>query len=455
MKALEPNVEELKLMVKSFVDELQLGLRCHRASQFDQQNEECSFKMLDSYVPRPPNGSETGIYYALDFGGTNFRVVRASLEDGLLKSSQKHVSLSDCTTTKDLPKGLLDPMATASMMFDFFAESTKEFMQENGDLQRKQKVVPVGFTFSYPCSSKRVDSATLMVWTKGYETGRDTDDPVEGLDVAELMNHGFARKGVPLKVNCVANDTVGTLLSCGYSLAKEKAPCCVGVILGTGMNACYLEPQAKEFGYVGNIINIECGNFNRDTLPRINIDNELDFDDVGGRGRQHLEKMVSGAYLGEIVRRSLVKVFQYKTPPMMWNPGTLTAEDAAVIVGDKSAQLVVVGRKCFERWNATFDAKELHIVKDLCTAVYSRAAALSAMLIAGCCIRTGKLQRAMDGVTVGIDGSLFKHNQFFRENIREYLVHILGPKQASLVHLTCADDGSGLGAAILSAIVDS
>eukprot|EP01054_Gregarina_sp_Poly1_P011467 Gregarina_sp_Poly_1__11466@NODE_985_length_5470_cov_797_213215_g692_i0_p2_GENE_NODE_985_length_5470_cov_797_213215_g692_i0NODE_985_length_5470_cov_797_213215_g692_i0_p2_ORF_typecomplete_len514_score88_85Hexokinase_1/PF00349_21/1_9e51Hexokinase_2/PF03727_16/1_9e44_NODE_985_length_5470_cov_797_213215_g692_i037935334 len=446
--AFKPDPEELKKMTRSFVDELHIGLRCHKAHPFEHVAAECSFKMLDAYVPHPPTGDESGVFYALDFGGSNFRVVRCVMERGKMRVTQKKASLQECQT--DLPKGLLDPKASATMMFDFFAKTAEDFMRENGDISSDDPF-DLGFTFSYPCVARSLANAALVVWTKGFETGRETEDPVEGVDVAELMNMAVQLRGLPLKVNCVANDTVGTLLSCGYALPPEKPMCAVGMILGTGMNACYVDEHCLEYGYAGKIINIECGNFNRD-LPRTNVDFEIDFADVGGRGRQHLEKMVSGAYIGEICRRTFVKIFQFKAPALMWQAQSFSAEDAAICVGDKSPQLVVVARKCLERFNATFTLDELRWIQHICSLVFERGAALAAMIISGCSLKSGRLQEAMGGLTVGIDGSLYKCNPFFRDWIVYYLEVILGPKQASLVHLENSDDGSGLGAAILSAI---
>lgn len=37
--------------------------------------------MLPSYITRLPDGHEAGDVYAIDLGGTNFRVMRAQLSD--------------------------------------------------------------------------------------------------------------------------------------------------------------------------------------------------------------------------------------------------------------------------------------------------------------------------------------------------------------------------------------
>lgn len=98
---------------------------------------------------------------------------------------------------------------------------------------------------------------------------------MEGLDVVELMNAGFERSRIPLHVNAVLNDTVGTLLAGCYEMNRDShPPCLIGLILGTGVNACYFEKEASDYGYQGRVINIECGNFNRE-LPSTNVDLEV------------------------------------------------------------------------------------------------------------------------------------------------------------------------------------
>jgi len=450
IKELSLSKETMDNIVEDFIDELQIGLECHKKHPDLYVPKECSFKMLDSCVQGIPSGTESGVFYALDMGGTNFRVVRCQMKDGKIKESQCKASLA--SGGKGLAKGLLDGNATASSMFDFFAETVKKFMIEEGDINSSSQI-PCGFTFSFPCTLRKIDSANLIVWTKGFETGRNTSDPVEGVDVAELMNLAFRRQGVPMVINSVANDTVGTLLSCAYTLdTRQKPPCLIGLILGTGFNACYFEEHAKAFGYMGSIVNIESGNFNR--IPRISVDHAVDFSDVGGRGKQHLEKMVAGAYLGELARCAIVKVLQENAPALAHRPASLTSEDASAIIGDKSSSLVVVQRVVFEKWETDMSFEYLQMIQALCSAVFERSAALSACVIVGCAKKTNHLQEARGGLTVGIDGSLYKCNAFYRENVRSYL-KILLKDQAALVHLELADDGSGRGAGILAALVDS
>lgn len=64
------------------------------------------------------------------------------------------------------------------------------------------------------------------------------------------------------------------MLAGAYSKKPNMPPCQVGVILGTGMNGAYVQPDAKQYGYQGVVMNTELGGFNKD-LPRTDIDLEV------------------------------------------------------------------------------------------------------------------------------------------------------------------------------------
>lgn len=448
-----PRVDCLRQMVDNFAHELELGLMEHEKSPLKWRPDKCSFKMLDACVPALPTGDERGVFYALDFGGTNFRVVRAELGglDGKIRSVvQLKQNLLQAHTA--LPRGLMDGEATATQLFDFFATTCVKLMKQTGDFKEGMAPMGCGFTFSFPCSQRSINNAVLIEWTKAFETGRKTHDPVEGLNVGELMNAAFQRNGVPLKVVAVVNDTVGTLLSAAYETTIRSPPVLVGLILGTGMNACYVDGRAPDHGYDGIIINLECGNFNR-SLPLTNVDYELDFAESSNRGRQRLEKMVSGAYMGEIVRRAIIKVLQDKAPAASWIPFSLTSVNVARIAQDTSISLGTAATILMELYNHQFSLVELQIIKSLCLVVLDRGASLAAVIVAATARKSKHLQPAMGGVAVAVDGSVYKEIPLFQQQLRVHLENILGKESADLIKVVQADDGSGKGAAVLAAIL--
>ena len=63
-----------------------------------------------------------------------------------------------------------------------------------------------------------------------------------GEDVVKLLKKSIdARNDVKIEVTAILNDTTGCLLSCAWKNPK----CRIGLIIGTGTNACYLENMDK------------------------------------------------------------------------------------------------------------------------------------------------------------------------------------------------------------------
>jgi hexokinase len=93
----------------------------------------------------------------------------------------------------------------------------------------------------------------------------------------------------------------------------------IGVILGTGTNAAYVEQATRIPKYKGPIpnsgemiINIEWGAFDNEkvVLPVTKYDIMLDRE-TPNPGWQTFEKMISGLYLGEIVRHALIDLIDH------------------------------------------------------------------------------------------------------------------------------------------------
>lgn len=111
-------------------------------------------------------------------------------------------------------------------------------------------------------SLSRINSATLISWTKGF-----CSSGVVGEDVVKLLEQALARRGdINCEIVAVVNDTVGTLMSCAF----DDHSCQIGLIAGTGSNACYMEKQSNitkldEIIPEGKmIINMEWGAFGDD-----------------------------------------------------------------------------------------------------------------------------------------------------------------------------------------------
>lgn len=121
-----------------------------------QDPAQSSLRMLKSYLGLP-SGRETGEYLALDFGGTNLRVLRISLKGAgkfeVLKKVAKPLKV----------EGVYDfigPDSTAEEMFDFIAELVDEAIE--GDPEEAIPAgaylfVPVGADESLQCETDYLD----------------------------------------------------------------------------------------------------------------------------------------------------------------------------------------------------------------------------------------------------------------------------------------------------------
>ncbi|XP_038071036.1 hexokinase-2-like isoform X2 [Patiria miniata] len=392
-------------------------------------------KMFPSFVRSLPDGTEKGDFFALDLGGSNFRVLRVQLLDGDVQMTSKVYKISQGTMT-----------GTGEQLFDYIADSLAEFKNEQG---LSDVDLPLGFTFSFPCKQNGLASAELVQWTKGFSASG-----VEGKDVVVLLKEACARKKVALQIVALVNDTVGTLMSCAYSCSDTY----IGLILGTGTNACYLEKLSNVDTWTGDdgeprdvIINMEWGAFGTDKSLdkfRTKFDNEVD-EVTLNKGKQLYEKMISGMYLGEIVRLILVKLAtdgdlfggqvssDLKTP---WKFETRFLTDIESDTSDNNAECNTI----LKSLGVTPSPSDLPVIRRVCAAVSTRAARLS---VAGLSAVVKKIGAAE--LTIAVDGSLYKKHPTFKSNMEKTLKELV---PGVTVKLMLSEDGSGKGAALVAAV---
>lgn len=190
-----------------------------------ETNAQATVKCFPTYVRQLPNGKEMGKFLALDLGGTNFRVLLIELAGGIAHSKMVSKIFA-------VPNDIM--VGPGEELFDHIAHCLSVFMHENGVQDQR---IPLGFTFSFPCRQEGLTKGVLVTWTKGFSCIN-----VEGHDVVRLLQESIKRRGdVEIEVMAVLNDTTGTLMSCAY----KNPECRIGLIIGTGTNACYVEKLDK------------------------------------------------------------------------------------------------------------------------------------------------------------------------------------------------------------------
>jgi hexokinase len=424
------SLPDIRKMIAAFHEEMERGL----------SGSDSSLRMLPAFID-VPKGNETGEFLAIDLGGSHLRVLSAIL-DG-----------KGTATISSVKRFLVhgqEMRGTGEGLFDFIAACVDAFLEENR-MERTQ-AYDLAFTFSFPVEQTGIASGRLIVWTKGY-----TASGVVGEDVVRLLTRAFQRRGISsMRVVALVNDTVGTLAARRYS----DPLCSMGVIMGTGTNACYREDLTRistcRGPYPGGhtVVNVEWGNFDR--LRSTCYDKDLDRASVNP-GAMRLEKMVSGMYLGEIARRVLVD--------LMWRDLIFTAhadlcerfgqsdtfktEHMSLIEGDDTPALEKTGAVLRDIGLQHTTGHDRRLLKRLCTLVSGRAAALGAGAV--CAVVAWMDPEIRRPHTVAMDGSLFEKYPQFAERMGMVFTGLYGDK-GNRIRLVHTPDGSGKGAAVIAAV---
>jgi hexokinase len=393
-----------------------------------------SLKMLPSYLNKPSR-KEIGTFIALDFGGTNVRVLLTEL----LGEGQFTIHARAGNPLKhDVEQyNYISKHSTADQLFDFIA-------QQIATLAKPDRIYPLGHTFSFPIHQKGLNTGTLIHWTKEIET-----TGVVGKDITALLKAALVRQGLDHVVpQAIINDTVGTLLASAY----ENPFADIGSICGTGHNTAYLEP-CTPWTKEPMIINMESGNF--DLLPFTVYDTLLDKQSEKP-GEQRLEKMVSGHYIGELVRIIACSLFDdgllassAATREILAAPYILNGAHISLFQEDNSIEGQAIAYFLENKLgilNSTDEDRQT--LKKIAEFVSTRSARLVAATYIGILHHIDP--SLTQNHTIAIDGSLYEKSPGYADVIQMTLDQ--GLDTECDITATLTKDGSGIGAAIATAI---
>eukprot|EP00924_Labyrinthula_sp_SR-Ha-C_P010970 snap_masked-scaffold_33-processed-gene-1.22-mRNA-1 protein AED:0.44 eAED:0.47 QI:0/-1/0/1/-1/1/1/0/929 len=456
--------ERMEGLITDFANEMKCGLN----------GKPSSIKMIPSYVTVLPNGTETGGYYSLDLGGTNFRVSKfeflASKGQFRLVAESKIAIPQDAMVNEEYDE-------QGTKLFDFLATRIYALVQKEVQADSQVKSIKFGFTFSFPLEQEGIARGKLINWTKGFKV-----DGTEGQEVVSLLKAGLERMkpenfDVEIEIAALVNDTVGTLVSGKYD--DDRAV--MGIILGTGTNAAYIEKR----GLIKNIpgedpntqypeddvmaINMEWGAFGdlHHNLLRIRTPADIRIDQQSiNPAHQGFEKMMGGMYLGEIVRQILVDLYRSNEifsnvlnmpslEPNYKEAGSVSGylfETRFVSMIEYDMHHDFTGTKEVEKlmgWDSDKITDEDRVfLKEVCGAVVERAARLTGIGIVAVWRHLG-LERTPQKGSVGIDGSVFELHPSFQQRLERVLARLNCDPEVFL-----AKDGSGKGAALVACGVE-
>uniref|UniRef100_A0A7N6C224 Hexokinase-2 n=1 Tax=Anabas testudineus TaxID=64144 RepID=A0A7N6C224_ANATE len=401
-------------------------------------NPTAAVKMLPTFVRSTPDGTEQGEFLALDLGGSNFRVLLVKVKG----NGEQKVEMEN--QIYEIPEQIMRGNGTE--LFDHIVDCLANFVEKMGI---KEKKLPLGFTFSFPCQQTKLDESVLLSWTKSFHASG-----VEGKDVVGLLRKAIKKRGdFDIDILAVINDTVGTMMTCGY----DDQHCEIGLIVGTGTNACYME-QMRNIelldGDEGRMcVNTEWGAFGDDGALehlRTDIDREIDAGSLNP-GKQLFEKMISGMYMGELVRLILVRMakekllFQGKTTAELLTTGSFSTAYIYDIENDK---LVCI--KVLRGLGLDPSVEDCISTQRVCQIVSTRAAHLCAATLVAILrqIRDNKGAEKLR-TTIGVDGSVYKNHPEFSRRLHKMVRRLVPDCDVRFLQ---SQVGSGKGAAMVTAV---
>uniref|UniRef100_A0A3B5A943 Hexokinase-2 n=1 Tax=Stegastes partitus TaxID=144197 RepID=A0A3B5A943_9TELE len=396
-----------------------------------ESNAAAAVKMLPTHVRSTPDGSEKGQFMALDFGGSKFKVLQVKVREGM-GIRKGGVEMDE--KTYRIPKELLTGRGTE--LFDHVTESLKDFLHErNISLEKKH---PLAFTFSFPCEQTALNRGLLLSWSKNFRARG-----LQGKDVVQVLRDSIDRTGVRLFCSSI-NITVPCMLVCS----------------GTGTNACYMEELRHVDLVEGDegrmCVNTEWGAFGDDgALDDFITEFDRDVDAASNNpGKQIFEKMISGMYLGELVRLVVLKMakvgklFDGRVSDALRTKGKITTAHVAAMEEYKNG--LKNTRTILEELDLSPSDDDCIAVQHISTIVSFRssnlvAAGLAAILTR---IKHNRNRRALR-ITVGVDGTVYKTHPQYPKRLHKVVRRLLPDCH---VRFALSDSGSSKGAALVTAV---
>ncbi|TYG43935.1 hypothetical protein ES288_D11G058300v1 [Gossypium darwinii] len=406
-----------------------------------------SLNMFVSYASPLPTGiNEKGMYY-----GVNLRQTKILMVCGRLQG--KNQPISDLYVDEvPIPSSVM--IGTSQELYDYIAAELVKFVSAHPekDDEAPANDKKLGFTVSSG------DDQSTAISGSNIKLKNFAADTTGVKDLITVMNRALEKHGLKLRVHALVDDIVGNLAGGRY----YDKDCVAAITLGMGTNAAYVDttqsaprwhdslPKKGEI-----VVCMEWGNFNTCHLPITQYDTSLDAAS-SNPGHRIFEKMISGMYLGEIVRRVLVRMaqeaalFGQSVPPKLLIPYLLRSPDMAAMHQDASEDREVVHEKLKEIFgitNLTTMAREL--VAEVCDIVTERGARLAG---AGTVAIVKKLGRIANRRSVIImEGGLYEHYRIFRNYLHSGVWEMLGNELSDNIVVEHSHVGAGTGPLFLAA----
>ncbi|EDV93624.1 hexokinase type 1 [Drosophila grimshawi] len=397
-----------------------------------------SIPCLLSYVQHLPTGRERGRFLALEMWPTNCRIMLVKF------SSEKDIYMSSkCVIVPHTITG-----SRGTVLFNFLADNIAIFVKEK---KVEKENLPMGVAFSFALNKLALDVGILIAWTKGYGCLGAL-----GKDVVQLLRNALSEHSdIAVDLVAIVNISAGSLMGLSWS----QTNCRMGLTVGTGTNAAYVEQTDECQLFEGDddlplmIINSEWGNFgNNGHLDFIRTEFDKIADSQSSNpGLKYYDKCISTLYLGELVRLIVVRlmkmgvIFKEHNLDYMGIQWKMEMKSLMALDSDPpgvydQAQLVMDKfrmRHCEQR--------DLAMLRFITQCVTDRSAKLVAAGVA--CLLN---RMAFAHISIAVDGGIYRLYPRYQLVLNKYTNLLTNPMHK--FDFVIAQDSPGVGAAIVAGL---
>ena len=416
---MHPAAFDIQAEYEKFFEEMNDGL--------DADNDS-SLLMLPTYISAFGEIPINKKIIVMDAGGTNFRVATA-----YFKNNGEAVF----DYFKKYPMPGTDGEISAEMFFDTIAKHLSSVINKSDN---------ICFCFSYPTEALPNKDGRLVAFCKEVKV-RDA----EGVEICAQVAKALRRAGVKDEKHFVLiNDSVAALLGGKTGGSDQKAySSYIGYILGTGVNACYIE-QTKNINKIDGdtyepddmIINIESGvytGFQQGTVDKM-IDERSE-----APGDHVFEKMHSGAYLGSVILETAKMAAREGcfSPEMCDRIGALddlSLKDVNLFYSGLDESVLTDLLDGFEQDKA--------VMRQIIEALFERAAKLTAAVMAAIIKKTGKGTNPEAPVCICAEGTTFHKSELLRRYLDGYIKEFINNTLHLYVDIIKVEDATIVGTAV-------
>ena len=395
------------------IDAQALSEEIYRHMQRGLDGAEGSLMMIPAYLFADGEIRKGEPVAVIDAGGTNLRTAKVIFGE----SGPQILELR-----KSKMPGTENSVSTDEM-YDEFVDRIIPLMPESGRLV---------LCFSYAFESLPDGEAKIL--TMGKEVAVEN---CEGSLIRKGMEMAFRRAGYTGELRImVLNDTAAVL----YSALTDGNRNAIGFILGTGMNSAYFEktaniPKISPVQRELMAINMESAYFS--AVPSGMIDKVID-GNSRNKGTALFEKMVSGAYLGQIATFSSIElcdkgVLSEKIRNYIKESGQFVTKDMTAFLEDRESRMDICE-----------DENDAAKLAEVFESIERRSGKLVAALVAAVVRRIR--DNGGEGTTdIAVDGSTIRLNRYILEEFKKELDGLL--EDPDMYRLVMHDDDTIIGSA--------